>query len=119
MEFFGSKVKTARKCQGMSQAVLAGITGLGQPRLSRIENSELPASAEVIDKVASALGKTGRDLASGTDREEYYLSMTMSPEQRTLERSFMLVTLSEAYQRIFDLFEALYGGWSGITSPDT
>ena len=47
----------SRKERGISQVELGEQTGLGQPRLSRIEKGELAASVQVISKLAAALGR--------------------------------------------------------------
>ncbi len=62
MEKFGKRVATIRAGKSFTQKVLGEQTGIGQPRLSRIEKGEIPASATIIDNIASALGTSGLEL---------------------------------------------------------
>ena len=126
MVTFGDRVKAVRKELGLSQGALVNRIGAGfdQPRISRIEKGTLAASAEVIDKLAAVFGRTGRELAQGTDRQGYYLAQGMSPDERAAERAVQVRTveivegvraitvmmLKTCYTMVYDLFEAVYGG---------
>ena len=85
---FGDRVKAVRKELGLNQEALVNRLGAGfeQPRVSRLEKGTLAASAEVIDKMAAVFGRTGRELAQGTDREGHYFAQGMSPDERASER---------------------------------
>jgi transcriptional regulator with XRE-family HTH domain len=87
VEPFGERIAAIRKECGISQASLGKQTGLGQPRLSRIEKGELAASVQVINKLAAALGRPSRELVAGTDREGHYISQALSPEELAQEEA--------------------------------
>lgn len=117
MEALGKRIAAIRSEQGLSQSELGRRTGLGQPRVSKLESSELPASVAVIDKLAKAFGRMGRDLVRGTDREGYYLAEVLSPDEIANERrlgqdatAFDVLILQQIYDRIVALFQAVYSG---------
>lgn len=117
MESLGTRIATVRKELGISQHGLGKMTGLGQPRLSRIERGELPASVAVIDKIATALNRRGQDLVAGTDREGYYIAEGLSPEEaahvkqeQKASTDLLVVSLRITYERVVNLFEALHVG---------
>ncbi len=117
VEPFGKRIAVIRKERGVSQASLGKQTGLGQPRLSRIEKGELAASVQVISKLAAALGRPSRELVAGTDREGYYISQALSPEELAQEeatsefiRTFDALLLQATYERVAALFDAVYAG---------
>ena len=111
---FGRRIAAIRASLGISQSKVAGIS---QPRLSRIETGEQKASASIIDRLSESLGRTAIDLVKGTDREGYYVSQRLKPEEREeltrnqrLRDATALEFVYLYYTRIHDLFEALYGG---------
>jgi transcriptional regulator with XRE-family HTH domain len=117
VEPFGKRIAAIRKECGMSQASLGKQTGLGQPRLSRVEKGQLAASVQVINKLAAALGRLSRDLVAGTDREGHYISQALSPEKLAEEeatkkfiRTFDALLLQATYERVAALFDAVYAG---------
>ncbi|MEC9267048.1 helix-turn-helix domain-containing protein [Pacificispira sp.] len=55
-EAFGALMKTRRKAQGISQAMLASITGIPQPNLSKIENGRSVATLETCLRLCATLG---------------------------------------------------------------
>ena len=117
VEPFGKRIAAIRKERGISQASLGSETGLGQPRLSRIEKGELAASVQVINKLGAAVGRPSRELVAGTDREGYYISQTLSPEELAQEgatnafiRAFDVLLLQATYERVAALFDAVYAG---------
>ena len=123
LEPIGERIATLRPERRLSQADLANLANLDQPRLSRIEKGQLLASADVINRTATALElSSGYELAYGTDREEAY-RRSLSPEDLTSNdqvikavRELCLFYLQAHYQRIFNAFEALYGG-EGMVYP--
>jgi transcriptional regulator with XRE-family HTH domain len=117
VQAFGKRIAAIRKECGLSQLGLGRQTGLGQPRLSRIEKGELPASVQVINKLAAALERPSRELVAGTDREAYYVSQALSPEELAQEAatteliiSFDALLLQALYERVAALFNAVYAG---------
>ena len=117
MQAFGKRITAIRKERGISQVELGKQTGLGQPRLSRIEKGELAASVQVISKLAAALGRPSRELVAGTDREGHYVSQALSPEELAEEeatnrfvRTFDALLLQATYERVAALFDAVYAG---------
>lgn len=115
MQAFGKRIAAIRKERGLSQAELGKQTGLGQPRLSRIEKGELAASVQVINKLAVALSRPSRELVAGTDREGHYISQALSPEELAEEeatnrfiRAFDALLLQATYDRVAALFDAVY-----------
>lgn len=117
MESLGNRIRHIRDELGLSQRKLARLTGLDQGRLSRIENGALEASVEVIDKIAAALERSGRDLAAGTDREGHYFAQGLTPEQAAREREqqalshdFDVLLFEAIYERIVALFESVHTG---------
>jgi transcriptional regulator with XRE-family HTH domain len=117
MEAFGKRVAAVRLEQRISQAELARKTGLGQPRISRIENGALAASVSVTTKLGDALRRNARELVAATDRDGYYVAEALSPEEIadelhmvSLQKSFDIVMLRAFYDRISTLFWAVYGG---------
>lgn len=116
MENFGERVSTLRRELGLGQKA-ADAVGISQPRLSKIERGNLVASAEIIDKLATVFGRSGLDLVRGTDREDHYRTQRISPEMQAHEEAsrqfkagLAVIALSLLYDRVCDLFEALYGG---------
>lgn len=117
MEAFGQRLAALRREQGISQSAVHELTGLAQPRLSKIEQGKLVASADVIDKLAAIFKRSGLDLAIGTDREAHYRAQRVTPEAQEREkatrshlRGLAVMSLSLLYDRVCNLFDALYGG---------
>jgi transcriptional regulator with XRE-family HTH domain len=117
VEPFGKRIAAIRKERGISQVALGKQTGLGQPRLSRIEKGELAASVQVVNKLAAALDRSSRELVAGTDREGHYISQALSSEELAeeqatteLTRAFDVLLLQALYDRVAALFDAVYAG---------
>ena len=117
VQAFGKRIAAIRKECGLSQVGLGRQTGLGQPRLSRIEKGELPASVQVINKLGAALERPSRELVAGTDCEAYYVSQALSPGELAQEAAttelivaFDALLLQALYERVVTLFDAVYAG---------
>ncbi|MHB8355145.1 MAG: helix-turn-helix domain-containing protein [Vulcanimicrobiaceae bacterium] len=113
----GSRIKALRDAQQITQVQMTNATGINQPRLSKLENGRECPSADVIDKIATVLGRSGLQIVSGTDREGFYRAQRLSPEQeqvsRTVERwkcAINVLSVYLIYSRILEMFDALYGG---------
>lgn len=118
---FGERLRALREEQRLSQQQLGQRTRLQQAKISRLESGEMLATIGVIDRLAVALGRTGRELVRGTDREGYYLVGTLTAEEaqqeqerilreESIARGLPVLALRVMYQRIYDVFEAIYGG---------
>ena len=113
----GERIATLRCERRLSQVALAHAANLDQPRLSRIEKGQLAASIEVIDRLAIRLNLScGYELVHGTDKEKAYRDslsledLAAVDEAKKAVRALTLFYLQASYQRIFNAFEALYGG---------
>jgi len=114
---FGLALRRERLARKMTQSTLALAARINQPRLSKIEKGEEGASLPLIGRLAAALGMRGQDLVADTNREDDYLGRALSPEQRVQaevdrrrRRATPLMILTIHYRRVYDLFEAIYGG---------
>lgn len=63
----GKRVERLRKDSGMNQAALAGLVGVRQNYISAIERDVASPSAEVVAKIAQALGTSTDFLLLLTD----------------------------------------------------
>lgn len=59
---FGSKVRSERVKQGLSQEQLAAKAGVHRTYIGMIERAEKNITLENIEKIAMALGKKPKDL---------------------------------------------------------
>lgn len=118
---FGERLRALREEQRWSQKELGRRAKLQQSKVSRIESGEKTASAEVIDRLAAAFGRIGRELVRGTDRQEHYLDKALTEEEAAHEREKLrreeyiargtpVLILRVTYERIYSMFEAVYGG---------
>jgi len=65
--YVGGKIKEFREKAGMTQVQLSQAAGLPQSHLSRLENAEYTATSITLEKIATALGITVRELDSCLD----------------------------------------------------
>lgn len=75
----------ARKRAGLSQAGLAGRTGVKQPAISRIESGRAVPSVETLDHLLRACGESlepVRRAGSGIDRSVIRQLLELSPAER-------------------------------------
>jgi len=63
-EDMGQVIKQRRKALGMSQEMLASLTGVAQPNLSKIERGQGTATLETYLRLLSTLGL---ELSVGTE----------------------------------------------------
>lgn len=56
IEYFGTNVKRLRIERGWSQSKLAGDVGISLSHLWKLESGQREPSADVVDRVAEALG---------------------------------------------------------------
>ena len=119
---FGQQARTVRTNLKLSQKAVEDRTGINQPRLSKIENGQDDASADVIDKLAEAYGLDPVAFVRGTNREAHYIAQRLQPDER--EELARIARLKDAaaleyaylsYSRICDLFDAAYG--EGVVPP--
>ena len=57
-----NNVRSVRRARGITLAQLAGMLGLTQPSLTRIENGTQPISLDRVADIATALGCTPADI---------------------------------------------------------
>jgi transcriptional regulator with XRE-family HTH domain len=114
---FGEALRREREARGITQTALARAVRINQPRISKIETDQEIVTLPLIKRLATALGTRGQDLVADTNREDDYLARALSPEDRAKSeadrrrrRAVPLVILTIHYRRVFDLFEAIYGG---------
>lgn len=92
----GHRVRTLRKMQKMSQAVLAEHTGLSVPYISHIETGIKHVSLESIVKIADALGCTVDQLLyenQRNDRSAYLIEFAEILSDYSLAERRMLLDL--------------------------
>lgn len=61
-EKLGLRIKTLRKKLGLSQEKLAELINMDKPNLSNIERGKRFMTAETLEKIATALNTTEREL---------------------------------------------------------
>ena len=66
---FAQRLKQARKNKGLSQTELANLAGIHYTQVGRYENKGAQPSAEVLSKLANALGVSSDYLTNGTSEE--------------------------------------------------
>lgn len=81
-EFFGQLIAAKRKTLGMDQKELAGMLGIKQPALSRIERGESSVNTVMLLKLAPALNISPTELISEFEREKTRLEQEESIELR-------------------------------------
>lgn len=103
---YGDKIKAARAAKKMSQGTLSELTGITTRAIRYYENNERTPSAEVIAKMAEALGLN----------VEYFMDRTVFEEE--LKREQFLDEAQEKYgsrgraqaKRLAEEARALYAG---------
>ena len=71
----GTKIRSIRKAQGVSQETLAGLAGTGQRYISELERGKETARIREMLKVLDALG-AGLYIADQKEAVEWNLSMS-------------------------------------------
>lgn len=95
---FIDNIKHYRSIKNISQGELAEKTGIGQGRLSRIENGKVEPGLFTIEKIAEGLGISASELFIDTSSRNASLQ----------ERISLIETLSEFDQKLVDaLLESL------------
>jgi transcriptional regulator with XRE-family HTH domain len=103
---YGDKIRAARAAKNMSQGTLSELTGLTTRAIRYYENNQRVPSADVIKKMADALGLT----------TNYFMDDTAFQEE--LERETFLAEAKDKYgsrgkaqaKRITEEARALYAG---------
>lgn len=95
---FGARLLAARRARGMTQTQLADAIGSTQKAISYYEATGGNPSADVITKLAKALGSTADDLLGLTEAADQ--PTPASTDERRLWRRFrQLLTLPEKDRR--------------------
>jgi transcriptional regulator with XRE-family HTH domain len=66
----GDRIKQLRKEKGLSQAELGKLVGLSYAQIGRYEKKGMQPSAEVLNKIAEALGASPDFLLNGSAEEK-------------------------------------------------
>lgn len=67
---FGERLKQARTSKGLSQTELGKLAGIHYTQVGRYESKGAQPSAEVLSRIASALGTSSDFLMSGSTEEQ-------------------------------------------------
>ena len=84
----GNRVKEARKKAGMTQEMLARLSGVPQARISALELNKNKKSSYLI-QLSNALGVNPNWLETGVDEELLRLIKGLSEEDRAREISYI------------------------------
>lgn len=91
-KIFIENIKHYRTIKSISQGELAERTGIGQGRLSRIENGKVEPGLLTIEKIAEGLGISASELLIDSSSENISFQ----------ERILLIKTLSEYDQTLVD-----------------
>jgi transcriptional regulator with XRE-family HTH domain len=113
---FGDRVRRRRLSARLRQRDFFE-SGLTQSQLSMIENTQIQASPENVDRIADALHLAALDLVAGTELEAAYIAARFNVEEKAVilqatqfSRSQRLVAVQESYRRIMQFFRIMRFG---------
>lgn len=101
-QILAQNVKHHRKAKGIPQWQLAEKTGMGQARLSRIENAQFDVGVQSIEKLAQGLGVSASALLFDASEPENNTSdllkqvKQLSPEDQKLVETLLVSLLEKA-----------------------
>ena len=90
---FCDNVERIRKEKGLSQKELADRTGIGQTRLSRIENGKVEPGLITLDTLAKGLEVSATELLIDTDEKDKSLLNLLIQLQSVSETDQKLISL--------------------------
>ena len=88
----GNNIKDQRALKGISQGELAKTSGIGQARLSRVENGQIDVGLQTIEKIAKGLGLPPAEL----------LIESSNPETSINEKLLQVRSLNEYDQKLIE-----------------
>jgi transcriptional regulator with XRE-family HTH domain len=101
MPLHGKRLRELRQRRGYTQEELAALLNLGQRQIPRYESGETDPSADIIARMARALGVTADYLLGLTDEPSGHLAEdSLSPMERKLITAMRHGLLIEALEAL-------------------